>query len=160
MWHFGITEWAFNSFKALRGHARMNKNRNDRSNIFRHMKWEKGTKIAVLVFLSAIAEPGAPLPTLHTSGRLTAELDKLHRTGNFTDMLTHATLSDEVLVSVSATSHGIRSTSEAGQLYSYCILNYQDSGFYRTLAFLRDLSVLFTKRMKRIQSITLCTYGH
>lgn len=36
----------------------------------------------------------------------------------------------EVLVSVSATSHGIHSTSEAGQLYSYCILNYQDSGFY------------------------------
>jgi len=59
----------------------------------------------------------------------------------------------------SASSHGIRTTSKAGQLYSYCILNYQDSGFYRTLVFLRDLLVLFSKRMKRIQSITLCTYG-
>lgn len=68
-------------------------------------------------------------------------------------------VSDEVLVSVSASSNGIHSTSKAGQLYSYCILNYQDSGFYRTLVFLRNLLVLFTNRMKRIQSITLCTYG-
>lgn len=120
---------------------------------------KKVQKLQFWVSLPAITEPGAPLSTLHRSGRLTAELDKVHRTGSFTDMFTHATLSDEVLVSVSATSHGIHSTSEAGQLYSYCILNYQDSGFYRTLVFLRDLFVLFTKRMKRIQSITLCTYG-
>lgn len=73
-------------------------------------------------------------------------------------MFTHATLTDEVLVSVAAASHGIRSTSEAGQLYSYCILNYQDSGSHGTLVFLRDLLVLYTKRI-RIQSITLCTYG-
>lgn len=56
-------------------------------------------------------------------------------------MFAHATLSDEVLVSVSASSRGIHFTSEAGQLYSYCILNYQDSGFYGTLVFLRDLLV-------------------
>lgn len=30
-----------------------------------------------------------------------------------------------------ASPRGIHSTSEAGQLYSYCILNYQDSGVSR-----------------------------
>lgn len=73
-------------------------------------------------------------------------------------MFTHTTLADEVLVRVAAASHGIHSTSEASQLYS-CILNYPDSGFHRTLVFLRDFLVLYTKRIKRIQSITLCTYG-
>lgn len=44
-------------------------------------------------------------------------------------------------------------------MYSYCILNYQDSGFYGTLMFLSDLVVLIAKRIKRIPNITLCTYG-
>lgn len=36
MWHFGILEWAFYSFKELRGHAHMNRNINCHSNL--HIK--------------------------------------------------------------------------------------------------------------------------
>lgn len=72
---------------------------------------EKKQKLQVWVSLSAISKPGTPLPALQTSVRLTTELD---RTWNSADVSTRANVSDEVLVSVSATSHGIHSTSEAG----------------------------------------------
>lgn len=64
-------------------------------------------------------------------------------------MFTHAALSDKFLVIVSASSHGTHFTSEAGQLYSYCILNYQDFEFYGDpRVFKRPLSPLHKKNEK------------
>lgn len=123
---------------------------------------EKGTTTAALGFSVCNNQTRvAPPPPFSTT-----ELDELDRTGKKKlHRRVHAKppLPDEVLVSVTATSHGIHSTSEAGQLYSYCILNYQDSGFLRDpRVFKRPLSPSSRrekKRMRRIQSITLCTYG-
>lgn len=110
---------------------------------------KKEQKLQVWVSLFAITKPGMPLSTQCINGRLTSQLVKLDRTGNFPDMFTHMPPFLDGTGQCSASSHGIHSTSEAGQLYSYCILNYQDSGFYGTLVFLRDLSVLFAKKNEK-----------
>lgn len=104
MWHFEITEWAVNRVKE-RGHVYVNKNRNDRSNIVLHEKGRK--KMQFWVSLSAITKPGVPpFNSAYTWQVNYRAIDKLDRTGNFTDMFTHA-LSDKVLVSVSATRHSL-----------------------------------------------------
>lgn len=85
------------------------------------------------------------------SERLGTKRRRTVRTGNFIGMSTHAPhplFRESAGQRFGQLTQGIHSTSEAGQLYSYCILNYQDLGFYCTLVFLRDLLVLLTLKKK------------